>query len=122
MSLRSLILFTAISLTIVPARADYAASDKGPLPMATLSGPWRFHVGDDPQWSSDAFDDSSWSLLNAGESACRESVSGESRGPVCGMGICYECRVTINDVPHQRACLRVVENEMRVDTGNVSAK
>lgn len=76
MSLRSLILFTAISLTIVPARADYAASDKGPLPMATLSGPWRFHVGDDPQWSSDAFDDSSWSLLNAGESWSRQGYNG----------------------------------------------
>jgi sarcosine oxidase subunit alpha len=56
-------------------------------------------------------------LLNSGESAFRQSVAGESRGPVCGMGICYECRVTINDVPQQRACLRIVENGMRVDTG-----
>lgn len=56
-------------------------------------------------------------LLNAGEFALRQSEAGEARGPVCGMGICYECRVTINDVPQQRACLRVVENGMRVDTG-----
>jgi predicted molibdopterin-dependent oxidoreductase YjgC len=26
----------------------------------------------------------------------RQSVSGQPRTPVCGMGICQECRVTIN--------------------------
>lgn len=56
-------------------------------------------------------------LLSSGEGAFRRSVSGEARGPVCGMGICYECRVTINDLPQQRACLRVVETGMRVETG-----
>ena len=28
--------------------------------------------------------------------ACRTSVTGEARGPLCGMGICFECRVWIN--------------------------
>jgi len=56
-------------------------------------------------------------LLNAGESGFRQSVSGEARGPVCGMGICYECRVTIDDLPQQRACLRVAESGMRIETG-----
>jgi predicted molibdopterin-dependent oxidoreductase YjgC len=60
-------------------------------------------------------------LLNAGESVFRQSVTGEARGPVCGMGICYECRVTINDVAQQRACLRVVESGMRVETESVDA-
>jgi hypothetical protein len=36
-------------------------------------------------------------VLIAGETAFRRSVSGEPRGPLCGMGICYECRVSIND-------------------------
>ena len=61
-------------------------------------------------------------LLNEGVNRFRESVVGEPRGPVCGMGICYECRVTINDVPQQRACLSVVEPGMRVDTGAHVAK
>ena len=56
-------------------------------------------------------------LLSVEESTFRQSVAGERRGPVCGMGICYECRVTINDVAQQRACLRVVESGMRVETG-----
>lgn len=36
--------------------------------------------------------------------ACRTSVTGEPRGPLCGMGICFECRVSINGVPHCRSC------------------
>jgi D-hydroxyproline dehydrogenase subunit gamma len=30
--------------------------------------------------------------------ACRRSVRGELRGPLCGMGICCECRVEINGI------------------------
>jgi len=59
-------------------------------------------------------------LLNSGEPSFRSSVGGELRGPVCGMGICYECRVTIDGIAHQRACLRVVANEMRIDTARVN--
>jgi len=36
--------------------------------------------------------------------AARKSVSGELRGPLCGMGICFECRVTIDGIRHQRSC------------------
>jgi D-hydroxyproline dehydrogenase subunit gamma len=35
---------------------------------------------------------------------CRVSVRGEPRGPLCGMGICMECRATVNGVKHQRTC------------------
>lgn len=61
-------------------------------------------------------------LLNAGESSFRSSVGGEARGPVCGMGVCYECRVTIDNVAHQRACLRVVADGMRIDTAAVNVR
>lgn len=55
-------------------------------------------------------------LLNAGIWKLRESVVGEARGPLCGMGICYECRVTIDGIEHRRACLRVVEPGMEITT------
>ena len=55
-------------------------------------------------------------LLNGDHHGFRRSTTGEARAPVCGMGICYECRVTINDVAHQRACMVIVEHGMRVDT------
>ena len=48
--------------------------------------------------------------------ACRTSVSGEPRGPLCGMGICYECRVSINGQPHCRSCQVLCEPGMDVKT------
>ncbi|HET7373849.1 MAG TPA: FAD-dependent oxidoreductase [Gemmatimonadaceae bacterium] len=55
-------------------------------------------------------------LLNANVVGFRTSVRGEPRAPLCGMGVCYECRVTIDGVAHQRACMRVVAPGMRVGT------
>ena len=52
----------------------------------------------------------------AGVAACRTSVSGEARGPLCGMGICFECRVTINGQPNLRSCILACENGMEVRT------
>ncbi len=48
--------------------------------------------------------------------ACRTSVSGEPRGPLCGMGICYECRVSINGMPHCRSCQILCQSGMDVRT------
>jgi sarcosine oxidase subunit alpha len=53
-------------------------------------------------------------LLNAGHAAFRRSVAGEPRGPVCGMGTCHECRVTIDGVMGRRACLEPVREGMQV--------
>lgn len=55
-------------------------------------------------------------LLGAGVTAFRTSVSGEPRGPVCGMGTCHECRVTVDGAPHRRACLELVKEGMEVAT------
>lgn len=54
-------------------------------------------------------------MAMAGE-ACRISISGERRGPLCGMGICYECRVQINGVSHCRSCQILCEPGMNVCT------
>jgi predicted molibdopterin-dependent oxidoreductase YjgC len=55
-------------------------------------------------------------LFNAGSSGLRRSVSGQPRGPICAMGICFECRVTIDGRPHQRACMEVCREGMEVQT------
>jgi hypothetical protein len=47
---------------------------------------------------------------------CRISVHGEARGPLCGMGICMECRATVNGVKHQRTCQILCAPEMDVVT------
>lgn len=56
-------------------------------------------------------------LLNLGVAHLRTSLGHAPRGPLCGMGTCQECRVTIDGVPHRRACLEVVRPGMRVVTG-----
>ncbi len=59
-------------------------------------------------------------LLESGESHFRSSVTGESRAPLCGMGICYECRVTIDGIAHEKSCRIIVRPGMDILTdGNI---
>ena len=44
-------------------------------------------------------------MMNDGVTAFRTSVRGAARGPLCGMGICFECRVSASGAPHERSCL-----------------
>ena len=55
-------------------------------------------------------------LAIAGCPTTRRSVTGEQRGPLCGMGVCFECRVTIDGRPHQLACQAVCRAGMEVVT------
>jgi D-hydroxyproline dehydrogenase subunit gamma len=57
--------------------------------------------------------------MQAGQ-PCRFSVSGTPRGPLCGMGICFECRMTINGILHCRTCQILCESGMDVATGVTS--
>jgi sarcosine oxidase subunit alpha len=55
-------------------------------------------------------------ILKTGVTAFRRSVTGEPRGPLCGMGICFECRVTIDGEAHCRSCQIVCRDGMDVRT------
>ena len=55
-------------------------------------------------------------ILKPGIYGFRRSASGELRGPLCGMGICFECRVTIDGDRHCRSCQTVCRNGMDVRT------
>ena len=46
----------------------------------------------------------------------RHSQAGQPRAPLCGMGICFECRVTINGEPHVRGCMTVCLEGMEIVT------
>jgi predicted molibdopterin-dependent oxidoreductase YjgC len=57
-------------------------------------------------------------LVAAGYKRLKKShVKGEFRGPLCGMGVCYECQVMIDGIPNRRSCMvEVKENmEIRID-------
>lgn len=55
-------------------------------------------------------------IARAGVSAYRRSVRGDARAPLCGMGICFECRVTINGRAHCLSCQTPCEGGMEVVT------
>ena len=55
-------------------------------------------------------------IMRAGVTSFRRSVTGEPRGPLCGMGICFECRVTIDFEPHCRSCQTICQNGMDIRT------
>ncbi len=55
-------------------------------------------------------------IMKTGVSSFRRSVTGEPRGPLCGMGICFECRVTIDGEAHCRSCQTLCRNGMDVRT------
>lgn len=46
----------------------------------------------------------------------RTSVGGAPRAPLCGMGICFECRATVDGRPHERTCQLSVCDGMEVRT------
>jgi sarcosine oxidase subunit alpha len=54
-------------------------------------------------------------VISAG-AACRRSLMGESRAPLCGMGVCFECRATVDGVQHTRTCQVVCRNGMVITT------
>jgi predicted molibdopterin-dependent oxidoreductase YjgC len=56
-------------------------------------------------------------LLAAGIVEFRTTpVSGAPRGPLCLMGVCFECLVTINGAGSRQACLTFVADGMTVET------
>jgi sarcosine oxidase subunit alpha len=54
-------------------------------------------------------------IAGAGE-ASRYSIGGQPRAPLCGMGICFECRCVINGEAHAKACQILCANGMEVVT------
>ncbi len=46
----------------------------------------------------------------------RRSCSGEPRAPLCGMGVCFECRVRIDGAGPLRACMVEARDGMQVST------
>jgi sarcosine oxidase subunit alpha len=46
----------------------------------------------------------------------RRSVNDAPRAPLCGMGVCFECRVSVDGVAHVRACMTPAAEGMQVIT------
>lgn len=57
-------------------------------------------------------------LLALGQRAFRHTDRNhEPRSIFCGMGICFDCLVTVDGVENVRACMTLVEEGMSIETG-----
>lgn len=55
-------------------------------------------------------------LLAAGYKTLKRSpIAHDPRGALCGMGVCFECIVTVNGIPNTRSCMTEVENDMEIE-------
>ena len=53
-------------------------------------------------------------LVTAGYITLRRDKNGQPRGAFCGMGVCYDCLVSINGMPNRRSCMIEVEEGMEI--------
>ncbi len=84
--------------------------DAGPIVAITVDGrPLEARAGDTVAAA----------LVAAGRLGFRTTPRGRApRGVFCGMGICFDCVVTVNGISGVRACVTPVAEGMRVDTGS----
>ena len=55
-------------------------------------------------------------LLAHGLSTLRSTRGGRPRGLFCGIGVCFDCLVTVNGVANQRACQVLASDSLQVRT------
>ncbi len=56
-------------------------------------------------------------LIASGIRTFRHTMkNGAPRGIFCGMGICFDCAMTVNGIPNIRSCITQVEPGMKVET------
>lgn len=55
-------------------------------------------------------------LLAAGRKSWRRTRHAHPRGMFCGIGVCFDCLVTVNGTPNVRACVTPVAEGMRIVT------
>jgi D-hydroxyproline dehydrogenase subunit gamma len=55
-------------------------------------------------------------LLSEEIVAMRTTTLGEPRGVFCGMGVCFDCLVVVDEKPNTRACMTWVKEGMKIRT------
>jgi glycine/D-amino acid oxidase-like deaminating enzyme len=112
---------------LAPAAAENSSGNEGsnrlgslspspqPLAPAAAETPVAITV-DGRTLEADAGTTVAAALWSAGVTRLRTSVSTQPRGPLCAMGVCFECRVTLDGASHRRACLEPCRPWLRVET------
>jgi len=45
----------------------------------------------------------------------KNEESRQPRSPLCGMGVCFECRATIDGIPNVRTCMTYASDGMEIN-------
>ena len=53
-------------------------------------------------------------LVLTGDPTTRQAVNGDLRAPFCGMGVCQECRVTVDGL-RVLACQTLCRSDMQIE-------
>lgn len=53
-------------------------------------------------------------LMLAGPAGFRRHVAGGPRAPLCMMGVCHDCLITIDGAPNRQGCLMPVREGMTI--------
>jgi predicted molibdopterin-dependent oxidoreductase YjgC len=53
-------------------------------------------------------------LVIVGRRVFQRTENGQPRGLFCGMGVCFDCLVTVNGISEQRACMTLVQPGMQI--------
>ena len=86
------------------------------LPEAQRGRPIQIHVDGKPIAAYEG-ETVAAALMASGIHTFRLSRKNkEPRGLFCGMGVCYECLVTVNGTHAVQACLTLVAEGMQVET------
>ncbi|SAK92586.1 NAD-dependent formate dehydrogenase subunit alpha [Caballeronia fortuita] len=54
--------------------------------------------------------------IGGGIEGTRRSVTGEPRAALCGMGVCHECRVTVDGRAHVLGCQTLCRDGLSIET------
>ncbi|OAJ62337.1 2Fe-2S iron-sulfur cluster-binding protein [Paraburkholderia ginsengiterrae] len=91
--------------------------------MSSTSAAARLHLTiDGRQIEVEAGTTVAAALVLAEAGGTRLSVSGQPRAALCGMGVCQECRVTIDGRAHALACQTLCREGQIVLTHNQAIK
>ncbi|MGE4248868.1 MAG: (2Fe-2S)-binding protein [Parvibaculaceae bacterium] len=53
-------------------------------------------------------------VMSVGRLDLRTSEAGDKRGMLCGIGVCWECRCVVDQIPNVRSCLLEAKQGMIV--------
>jgi hypothetical protein len=92
---------------LIPRRNGGASAERTPLRLAAAQPENAFAMSfDDREIEALPGQTVAAALWQAGIASWRRTRgSGAPRGVFCGVGICFDCLVIVNDRPNQRACI-----------------